>query len=82
MNYFQRTHTNHKFEPITNLRISGCYARDVIIFISSIMIITPMLMKAPRTLPEMVANPPVMTAWISDMVIFGKSGEISNGASV
>ena len=43
---------------------------------------TPYKMKAPRTLPAIVAKPPVITAWISDIVKFGKNGRISNGASV
>ena len=31
--------------------------------------LTPKEMNAPITLPAMVANPPVMTAWISDLVM-------------
>ena len=36
---------------------------------------------APRTLPAMVAKPPVMTAWSSDRVILGRYGRIRRGAS-
>ena len=32
--------------------------------------------------PAIVANPPVMTAWSSDLVIFERKGLISKGASV
>ena len=34
------------------------------------------------TPPAIVAKPPVITAWISDLVILGIYGFISNGASV
>ncbi len=46
------------------------------------MIITPKSIKAARTPPAIVANPPVMTAWISDRVITGRRGRIIRGASV
>lgn len=39
-------------------------------------------MNAPITLPAIVANPPVITTWISDLVMSFKYGRISSGASV
>jgi hypothetical protein len=35
-----------------------------------------------KTLPAMVANPPVIMAWISELVSFAKNGLIINGASL
>lgn len=43
---------------------------------------TPKDMKLPNTVPEMVANPPVITAWISESVISARYGRMSRGASV
>ena len=43
---------------------------------------TPKDMKAPNTVPEMVANPPVITAWISESVMSARYGRMSRGASV
>lgn len=43
---------------------------------------TPKEMKAPNTVPEMVANPEVITAWISERVMSGRQGRMSRGASV
>lgn len=34
------------------------------------------------TLPAMVANPPVIIAWISEFVNFAKNGLIISGASL
>uniref|UniRef100_A0A0E9QWR4 Uncharacterized protein n=1 Tax=Anguilla anguilla TaxID=7936 RepID=A0A0E9QWR4_ANGAN len=42
----------------------------------------PKEMKAPRTLPAMVAKPPVITAWISEMVSWFMYGRIRSGDSV
>lgn len=39
-------------------------------------------MYAPKTLPAIVANPAVMTAWSSDLVMCGKYGRTSSGDSV
>lgn len=39
-------------------------------------------MKAPNTVPEMVAKPPVITAWISERVMSARYGRMSKGASV
>lgn len=44
--------------------------------------LTPKDMKAPNTVPEMVANPPVITAWISESVMSARYGRMSRGASV
>jgi len=38
-------------------------------------------MYAAKTLPAIVANPPVMTAWISDLVKYGSIGLMASGAS-
>lgn len=46
------------------------------------MMPTPKDMKAPITVPEMVANPPVITAWISESVMSARYGRMSRGASV
>lgn len=35
-------------------------------------ILTPKEMYAPKTLPAMVANPAVIIAWSSDLVMYGK----------
>lgn len=43
---------------------------------------TPIPMYAARTLPAIVANPPVMMAWSSDMVTCSKNGLTKSGASV
>lgn len=43
---------------------------------------TPKEIKAASTEPAMVANPPVMTACSSDLVMTGRYGLISIGASV
>ena len=44
--------------------------------------LTPKDMKAPKTVPEMVANPPVITAWTSESVMSARYGRMSRGASV
>lgn len=44
--------------------------------------LTPNEINDPMTLPAIVANPPVITAWISDLVMSFKYGRISSGASV
>lgn len=38
-------------------------------------------MYAPKTLPAMVANPAVIIAWSSDLVMYGKYGRTSSGDS-
>lgn len=38
-------------------------------------------MYAPKTLPAMVANPAAITAWSSDLVMYGKYGRTSSGDS-
>lgn len=43
---------------------------------------TPKLMYAAMTEPATVANPPVSTAWSSDLVMMGMYGLIRSGASV
>ena len=43
---------------------------------------TPKLMYAANTAPAIVAKPPVMTAWISELVMIGRKGLIISGASV
>lgn len=43
---------------------------------------TPKDMQAPNTVPEMVANPPVIIAWISESVRSARYGRMSRGASV
>jgi hypothetical protein len=40
------------------------------------------MLREPVNQPAMVANPPTITAWISDFVILGRNGLISSGASV
>lgn len=45
-------------------------------------LLTPKEMKAPSTLPAMVENPPVITAWISDKVSWEMYGRIKSGDSV
>lgn len=42
------------------------------IFHTLIPILTPKEMYAPNTLPAMVANPAVIIAWSSDLVMYGK----------
>ena len=44
--------------------------------------LTPKDMKAPNTVPEMVANPPVITVWISESVMSARYGRMSRGASI
>lgn len=73
------------FIVLANVRL---YIDSFMLFLSKSLllsrghILTPKEIKAPKMVPEMLAKPPVITAWISETVSSLMYGRIRRGESV
>lgn len=67
------------------LCVFSCFAKNIklsLLHVWKQLHLTPNEINAPMTLPAIVANPPVITTWISDLVMSFKYGRTSRGASL